>query len=82
MTPSERLIERLKSECGLDIPDGSAIERTYAGRHQKAAGGWVWVLVTPYSRNLGSIETVTELLKSPQLDVSFDRGDTEIHGKP
>jgi len=41
------------------------IRRTYAGRHQKAAGGWVFYLVDDNGREIfGSCDRASEFLKA------------------
>lgn len=63
MTDVERLLTRLR-RMGLDIPEGSAVRRTYAGKHQRAAGAWSWYLVDPTGREsrVGSQYPVGRLL--------------------
>ncbi len=46
MKPSERMLALLR-ERGLDIPEGSEIRRTYAGRVQRAEGAWSWFVWHP-----------------------------------
>jgi hypothetical protein len=42
MTPSERLLARLRDELGLDLPEDTVIRRTYAGYWQRSRGAWSW----------------------------------------
>jgi hypothetical protein len=68
MTPGERLIARLRTEHGIDLPDGTRVQRTYAGYWQKAGGAWAWLLVDTEGRmlrpSIGSPWPVTRLLRS------------------
>ncbi len=67
-TPSQRLISKLR-DMGYPIPENAEIERTYAGRHQRAQGANVWLLPVFYndgtlnSHIFGSQWPITELLK-------------------
>ena len=83
MTPSERLVARLRKECGLELPEGAYATRTYAGQHMRAAGAWVMRLHaadhSPIQPWTGSHWTITDLLRSQQLEVGLDRwGDRNI----
>lgn len=62
--PSVALINRLRA-MGLGIPYGSQIRRTNAGRVQKQAGAFSWVLVGPDGEDLrlGGYVPVKELLR-------------------
>lgn len=68
-TKVQRLAERM---AALGHPvDVSSFQRTRAGRHQKASGGWAWSIgESRSSREYGSLWTVTELLKSPGLTIA------------
>lgn len=75
-TKNERLIERLRL-MGLVIPVDAEIERTYAGREQKAAGAFVWIIeVNPGVGMVNHIITsqwpVTDLLKEKKLSIHLD----------
>lgn len=67
-TPSQRLINKLR-DMGHTIPEDAEIERTYAGRREKANGANSWFLPvfhndgTLNSHIFGSQWPVTELLK-------------------
>ena len=42
-----RIVRTLHADHGIEWPGGAAnaaIGRTYAGRHQRAAGAWSWAL--------------------------------------
>ncbi len=63
MTPSEHMLAALR-ERGLDVPAGSVIRRTYAGRNQRAEGSWTWFVLTPAGAgDIGSQWTLAELLR-------------------
>lgn len=81
MTPSERLIERLRVIAELRIPDTARVQRTYAGQRQREAGAWSWYLTTTGRElNIGSYHTVTELLRSELLvPVKQASGDWTIY---
>lgn len=74
--PGDRLIQRLRTENGLEVPEGTHVRRTYAGRAQREAGAWVWRLHLPDGRwvqpMVGSQWPVTDLLKFPRLVISRD----------
>lgn len=73
MRPSEKLISRLNSELGIDVPPGTTIKSLRTGRVQKAAGAWSWILYNKEHApmaNYGSPYTVKELLKHSKLYVS------------
>lgn len=70
MKPSDRLIRWLR-HLGHEIPDGSVIRRTYAGRVQREAGAWSWTLLGPDAKELiGGYVPVTTLLKAHHLRVT------------
>lgn len=79
MTSTERLLVRLR-EMGLDqeLPDGTVIRRTYAGRVQRAQGAWSWFAVpesfVPGLTDVGSQVPVTELLRARRLVASMESG--------
>lgn len=69
MKNSERLLKNIK-KLGFVVPDDTYIKRTYAGRHQKAAGAW-----TAYYKSnsnplfeIGLLRPVIELLRCPNLE--------------
>ena len=78
---SERLMDRIALELELDMPVGSKFKRLYPGHWQRSAGAWLWMIVRPGRGDIGSIYTVTELLKEKTLDTYVHHGDTEICGK-
>ncbi len=43
MSAGDRMIERLRA-LGLELPQDARIVPTYAGRHQRNAGAWVWTI--------------------------------------
>lgn len=77
MTSSQRLLARLRSELGLDIPESARIRRTNAGRVQRSEGAWTWFVEydgdTYRGRpDIGSHYPVTTLLGFRRLVVSDD----------
>lgn len=61
-----RLTDKIQNDLGVVcVKDG--FRRTYAGYWQRRAGAWSWEGVTEDGRRIGSIWTVSELLKSPKL---------------
>jgi hypothetical protein len=74
VTVQERLIARLREECGLPLPEGTELRRTYAGREQLAGGAWKWYGVFPErvvwknrTLQLGSHWTMTRLLAAERI---------------
>jgi hypothetical protein len=79
MKPSERLLQRLRDELDLDIPEGARLERApgaSAGWNRTALGAWVWTVcgadgvpLTQDSKGrpmaIGSQWTMTELVRLP-----------------
>jgi len=75
MKPSEKLIQRLKTELAIEIPDGTIIRTLHTGRHQKAAGAWSWCLWNTGKSHddmarYGSTYTVAQCLKAKTLVIS------------
>jgi hypothetical protein len=75
MKPSEKLIQRIKTELGIDIPDGTIVKTLHTGRHQKAAGAWSWSLYNSLftqsdMSRYGSSYTVAQCLKAKKLAIS------------
>jgi len=78
VTKVERLIKRL-SAMGMDVPDGSAVYRTHAGRLMRQTGAWSWYLGDPsYKELCGSYLPVTELLRSRLIVVTGDYRTPEV----
>ena len=66
--PTATLVERLRTECGIEVPVGSTLHRTHAGRVQRQAGAWSWFLLSPEGAEVcGSPHPVQALLKAPAL---------------
>ena len=63
--PSETLLRRLRDELLLKIPPTASIHRTRAGKHQMAAGSWLWWV--DENPSIGSYCRVTDLIKTPIL---------------
>ena len=67
MTRLAARLRRRLTELGLTLPETVRVERTYAGRHQRAQGAWSWQLMAKdgYSTmpSVGSQYTATECAK-------------------
>lgn len=62
MTTFERLAIRIEKDCGLKLTD---FRRTYVVYWQKSNGAYVWTArVKDSTKEIGSCETATDLLKS------------------
>jgi len=73
VNPSERLLDRLRRECGLDVPAGTQVNRTYAGTFQRRGGAWSWFAFGPDGEEIcGSHYPIKVLLRSKRLAVAFD----------
>jgi hypothetical protein len=85
LKPSQKLINRIKKELGLDLPEDTEIRRTRAGSWQKSGGALSWFLYAKSDAqisNYGSTETVGELLKAKELEISgYSTGLFEINAK-
>lgn len=85
---ARRLAKEYERMTGLRFPGGvenAYIERTYAGRHQKDAGAWLWLLqpIERYNtrgedrmsrlRSFGSIAPAREAVHDPDewIDVGM-----------
>lgn len=82
---SEKLQRRMRQELSLEMPADSAIRRTYAGRHQRAAGAFIWTLETEDRRSgffgwhvVGSQYTVRELMRARKIEIDKSFGDIGI----
>lgn len=78
-TPSSRLLVRLRT-MGLNVPEGATIGRVYAGHWQRSAGAWSWTVEPSQVQGIGSLWTVTGLLRVPRLIAVWSRqtGDWEV----
>ena len=87
MTPSEKLLARLRKDFNLNIPPTTIIRRTRASRNQLDAGAWVWFLWDaarwiPLLNKLGSFEKVSDLLKAKRLELVVEKcGDISLYIK-
>lgn len=78
MKISERLVERLRSDLGLDLPEGTRAVRTRRSRWQAEAGTWCWTLMSDFQAlPFGSEDTMTDCVRAPSISVghisrSFD----------
>jgi len=82
VTVFDQLKKRVRDELGYDIVD---IQRTYAGRHLKSAGAFVWFGwpmingVRCTHKRIGSSWPASELIKKKyQLVIDDSWGDIEI----
>ena len=76
-TKVERLVERLRSE-GYAIPKTYVFTRHYPGHWQRIAGAWLWSIRWKRIGEIGSPDSVTDLLKVKE---KFRRGPfNEIYG--
>lgn len=73
-TPTEHLLHRLSDEARVDVPEGTTVHRTYAGRLQRQAGAWSWFALRPDGREVcGSHYSVVALLKAKSLVAAVDK---------
>jgi hypothetical protein len=85
MTPSERLLERLRQQ-GVEIPEGARIHRTYANGSARTGGAWSWFVLDSQGRELregpylglGSYYPVKVCLCAPRLVISRERFNPEL----
>lgn len=62
LTPSEKLLKRLRNDLKLDIPVNCEIRRQYKGAHSD--GAWKWFVYPPVGGlDIGSPYAVGFLLK-------------------
>ena len=75
-TPSEKMLTRLRA-MGLDIPDGSVVQRTHAGYWQRRAGAWSWSVFNPERPdiNVGSTWPLSILLRRPMVITQSRKGE-------
>lgn len=80
MKLSDRMIQRLR-DMGFSLSEEATIVRTYAGHWQKSSGAWAWVVQDPggaWSECLGGQDTLTNLIKCPNLNTWSDGYDTHV----
>jgi len=78
---ADKLLARLRRDGFADrFPSGSVLRRLRAGRHQRAAGAWLWCGDGNLAAsNTGSTYTMSELLASNSLERLDSRiGTTEV----
>jgi hypothetical protein len=74
----QKLIDRLKSECNLKVPDDVELRRVRGSRDQRECGAWSWVLGND-SWQIAGYESVTKELTMPFWRVSVNKyGDQEL----
>lgn len=66
MTPTQRLIERLKSELGIVIDESEHVTHHKRGFRQRSAGMWAWHI----SNRIGSEIPVKTLVSAKKLTIS------------
>lgn len=73
MLSSEKMIAIIGKKIKLSTQ--AEIRRTYAGRHQLAAGGWAWFVYDPNKPGVqvGGFTPIADLVKCPKLDITFVR---------
>ncbi len=72
MTPSQKLIQRLRNELKIDFPADTEVRRTFARSASKATGTWaffLWSASAVWVAEYGSPFTVGELLKADSIEV-------------
>lgn len=70
MKSSEKLLERLRSELGLEIPEGCVLRPLRRGRWGMASGAWAWEVTGERLHwNVGSEDTIRDCLKSKKLSM-------------
>jgi hypothetical protein len=84
--PAERMLALLAG-AGVPLPPDPVVRRTYAGRHQRANGAWVWRIESGDSSVaplIGGWDSVTFLLAQPRLFAEQDcHGEiTVVAGEP
>jgi len=62
------LANRIKKEIGIEVE--SVINRTRAGRWQRAAGAWKWYMLTKNRRFVGSQDRAIYCLKAEKWSIS------------
>jgi hypothetical protein len=77
VTPSQRLLGRLRDELGLDIPGSAQVRRTYAGSTQLAQGAWKWFVLYEGDSyrgrpDVGSHYSVADILGSARIQATDD----------
>lgn len=58
----EKLVKKIHDDVGLECYP-STFYRTRAGKHQKAAGAFVWIIETKEHGYIGSIYPASECIK-------------------
>jgi hypothetical protein len=81
---SERLVDRLRTELKVDLPDGTVAQRLYPGRHQRACGAWVWSLWHPDTKFcavgcIGSIYPMKDIVTAHSIVGQTNGWDFEIY---
>lgn len=72
----EKFFIKITEDTGIKIPKGAYIQRTYAGRHQKAAGAWISVIKSKSNRlfEIGLYIPIRKLIKCPKLIIGYSHG--------
>ncbi len=75
------MLERLRSELNINLPDDTVIRRTYAGYWQKAAGAFSWFFYSPsetITYDVGSSERVRDLVMCKKIRLLESGGIIEL----
>lgn len=75
-----KLANRLKEEFGIDV-NPKTFRRTYAGRHQRGAGAFLWLFPLNLVGEVGGCEPMLKyIVKRNRLDIRVNRfNDIEIY---
>jgi hypothetical protein len=72
VSAQDKVLARLRA-MGYSVPEGTTVERTYAGCVQRQEGAWSWRVVFPdLSFPMGSHYPMQELLAYPRWTVGQD----------
>lgn len=76
MKISERLIDRINKEFGIDIPPSEKPRRLRQGWNARAAGAWSWAVGgTPsFGNSYGSQNSMQEVLKAKYITLFREFG--------
>lgn len=77
---ARKLQELIREEWGIEVVP--KINRTYAGRWQKAEGAWVWFMFTKEGRVIGSQWPATEVASANRREYSVQMPGGDIHVTP
>lgn len=70
--PFDILLDRLRRDHGLYLPEGLILQRVYAGYWQRSAGAWSWVAVDEEQREyIAGFSPVNKLARAKKLIVTL-----------